>query len=80
MTKSDLKNCVVKALQENKGKAKLVQVCRFIWANYKNELENSGDLFYTWQYDVRWAALVLRKEGIMKSAQDQKNGFWELEQ
>ena len=78
MTKADLKDCVVKALKENKGKAKLVQVCKFIWANYREELQNSGNLFYTWQYDVRWAALVLRKEGVMKSAEEQKNNFWEL--
>ena len=78
MKKSDLKDCVVNALKANNGKAKLVQVCKFIWSNYKTELENSGDLFYTWQYDVRWAALNLRKEGIMKSADEQKNNFWEL--
>lgn len=67
MKKKDLKIWVQKALEANNGKAKLVTVCKFIWANYKSELENSGDLFYTWQYDVRWAALQLRKEGIMET-------------
>lgn len=78
MKKKDLKDWIQKALKANHGKAKLVTVSKFIWANCKSELENSGDLFYTWQYDVRWAALQLRKEGIMKPAHEQKNGFWEL--
>lgn len=78
MKKKDLKVWVKKALEENNKKARLVTVCKFIWANYKNDLENSGDLFYTWQYDVRWAALQLRKEGIMKPAHEQKNNYWEL--
>lgn len=78
MKKKDLKNCVIRALRESNGKARVVQVCKYIWDNYKNELENSGDLFYTWQYDVRWAALTLRKDGIMKPAEEQRNNYWEL--
>jgi len=78
MKKNDLKNCIKIALQNHDGKAKLVQVCKFIWTNYESDLKNSGDLFYTWQYDVRWAATQLRKEGILKPAENQLNGFWEL--
>ncbi|KQM37787.1 hypothetical protein [Chryseobacterium sp. Leaf201] len=78
MIKNDLKKCVVKALENNNRKAKIVDICRFIWINYENELCKSGDLFYTWQYDVRWAGTKLRKDGIMKSAEEQVNGYWEL--
>ena len=36
----------------------------------------SGDIFYTWQYDIRWVGTELRKLGIMKK--DSKRGIWEL--
>ncbi len=42
------------------------------------ELRSSGDLFYTWQYDIRWAATTLRKEGIMKDASLSEVSMWEL--
>ena len=38
----------------------------------------SDDLFYTWQYDFRWAATELRKEGIIRSADLSPKGIWEL--
>ncbi|MHC5355060.1 hypothetical protein ACYSNX_13065 [Myroides sp. LJL115] len=78
MTKNKLKKCIVEALKAKGNKAKLIDICRYIWANYEKELENSGDLFYTWQYDIRWAATQLRKEGVLKPVHEQKNGFWEL--
>ena len=45
---------------------------------YRNALEATGDVFYTWQYDLRWAAMTLRKQGIMKPADDSPRGVWEL--
>lgn len=51
-----LKDFLVESLTYHKGKASIVQVCKYIWQNHREELENSGDLFYTWQYDVRWTA------------------------
>jgi len=78
MTKKDLKTFIVNALKAKNNKAKLIDICKFIWANYETELRNSGDLFFTWQYDVRWAATQLRKEGILKPVEEQQNGFWEI--
>lgn len=37
------------------GKGSIVDICRHIWENHEAELKASGDLFYTWQYDMRWA-------------------------
>ncbi|MCO7125139.1 hypothetical protein NIE88_05035 [Sporolactobacillus shoreicorticis] len=75
LTRADLPNLVEKALIESEGKATIVQVSKYIWKNYREELEKSGDLFFTWQYDLRWAAYSLRKKKIMKPS---KKGFWEL--
>jgi len=37
-----------------------------------------GDLFYTWQYDMRWAATKLRRDGKLKAATRSPKGTWEL--
>ena len=51
-TKYDLRDWLVDALKAHDGSATIVEVCRHIWKNHKDELLASGDLFYTWQYDV----------------------------
>ncbi|WP_217636911.1 hypothetical protein [Dendrosporobacter quercicolus] len=56
----------------------LIDVCKYVWEHYEKELKASGNLFYTWQYDIRWAATRLRKAGVMKSADEEESGIWEL--
>ena len=77
--KENLREWLIEALEENNGRASIVDVCRYIWNHYENELRISGDLFFTWQYDVRWPATQLRKEGIMRAAHLSPKGIWELE-
>lgn len=61
--KEDLKLWVIQALKEMQGGAgSVVDICRYIWENHEADLRSSGDLFYTWQYDVRWAGQKLRDE------------------
>jgi hypothetical protein len=64
-TKADLQDWVVQAIRAHGGETSLVNVARHIWENHEAELKASGDLFYTWQYDMRWAATVLRKQGTL---------------
>lgn len=78
--RNNLKEWVVEALKANGGSGTIVKVCKFIWTKYENNLKMSGNLFYTWQYDVRWAAKILRDEGRMKPAKTSPKGLWELEQ
>ncbi|MFP2420543.1 hypothetical protein ACLEUK_03285 [Pseudescherichia vulneris] len=78
MQKQDLEKCVVAALETYNGKANIIQVATFIWQNYENELHTSGDLFFTWQYDIRWAANRLRQKGIVRAADISPKGIWEL--
>lgn len=51
-----------------------------IWSDYwiANGLKKPGDMFYTWQYDMRWACTKLRKRGIVQSAELSKRGKWNL--
>ena len=53
-------------------------VSKYIWEHYEDELRQSGDLFYTWQYDVRWAAQKLRNRGLLKAVNGRRDLPWEL--
>jgi len=77
-TKHDLQDWVQDALSANGGRATLVEVAKHIWKNREHELRGAGDLFFTWQYDMRWAANVLRRQGVMKAAEVSPQGIWEL--
>lgn len=77
-SRSDLVVWVENALREHGGEASIVEVAKAIWTAHEDELSKSGDLFYTWQYDMRWAALKLRKEGKLAAADETAKGLWAL--
>jgi len=74
----DFENWIIDALKSHGGRASLIAVAKHIWDNHERELRSSGDLFYTWQYRIRWEATKLRKRGIMKSADEVEQKAWEL--
>jgi len=76
--RTDLVGWLAGALRAHGGRASIVAVCRHVWAHHEAELRRSDDLFYTWQYDIRWAADRLRKEGRMKPKSASSRGLWEL--
>ncbi|MGK8642200.1 hypothetical protein ACRS7F_22250 [Brucella anthropi] len=76
-TKGDLVGWVEEALRSAGGTASILYVAQYIWNNHKKQLE-ANDLFYTWQYDMRWAATELRKRGVMVRAEDDRRGKWTL--
>jgi hypothetical protein len=76
--KQDLCNWLVDALRSNAGRASIVDVCRFVWKKHEADLKQSGDLFYTWQYDIRWAATELRKQRVLRPFESSPKGIWEL--
>lgn len=78
MTKDMLPDLLYDVLQEMGGCGAIVLVCKKFWAKHENELKKSGDLFYTWQYDIRWAATTLRKTGRMIDAKVSPSGVWEI--
>ena len=77
-TKEDLSGWLIEALRANNGSASIVEVCKYVWNNYENELRRSDDLFFTWQYDIRWAATRLQNKGIFRTAEASPSGIWEL--
>lgn len=80
LSRHDLPQILEEALKYLGGQGTIVEVCRYIWENYEKELRESNDLFYTWQYDIRWAATALRKANKMHSAEMSPTGTWQLTQ
>ena len=77
-TKGDLVDWVLEALKSASGSGTLLYVAKHIWENHEEELRASGTLFYTWQYDMRWAATELRRRSVMVSAEEDRRGKWTL--
>lgn len=78
MTRHDLPEKLYKTLKLMGRKGTIIEICKVFWDEYEEKLRESGDLFYTWQYDIRWAATELRKSGKMKAAEFSKKGVWEI--
>lgn len=79
MTRYDLPTILYDTLAKLGGKGTIVDVCKMVWDQHQAELMNSNELFYTWQYDIRWAATELRKHRQMKAADISPKGIWEIE-
>jgi hypothetical protein len=76
--RDDLKQFFLDALLASGGRASIVDVAKHIWRGSEADLKASGDLYYTWQYDMRWAATRLREEGKLAMADRSPRGVWEL--
>jgi hypothetical protein len=74
-SRDDLKSWVFEALQ-TLGPAPVPVIAKHIWDNHEAELRASGDLFYTWQYAMRWEGQKLQHEG--KLTKKGKSGVWAL--
>jgi hypothetical protein len=77
-TKHTLRDWILEALRAHGGAARPIDVCKYIWSHYEDELQDSGDLFYTWQYDVRWAAQTLRDDGVLAKVDGAHRQPWSI--
>ena len=68
---------IEEALKDLGGSATVIEVAKKIWELHEGDLKET-DLFYTWQYDYRWAATKLRKDGVLKPSNGNLSGVWEL--
>lgn len=87
MNRNDLQNILYELIDELGGRAYMMDIFRLFWKKHGKELKESDDIFYTWNYDIRWAATQLRKQGRMKPASSKENtrgdssspkGIWEI--
>lgn len=59
---------VLEALEVLGGSGSTVDVARSVWQSHEEEIRRSEDLLYRWQYEIRWAADILRREGKLVSS------------
>ncbi|MBA5238197.1 hypothetical protein H2Y54_16845 [Pectobacterium aroidearum] len=78
VTRERMKQWIIACLQERNGCGWPREVSKYVWDNYESELKASGDILYTWQYDIRWAAQQLRYEGVLKPVNGRRDLPWEL--
>lgn len=78
-SREDLEEWVCEALEHHGGEAALLEVSKYVWAKHENDLRASDNLFYTWQYDLRWAATKLRQKGRLAAADNYPHGIWALQ-
>jgi len=74
--RNKLKNWVLEALIALGGTAQIVPICRHIWLHHEDDLRNSGDFFYIWQYEMRWAGQNLPQEGKLRKHRSGRQ--WQL--
>lgn len=78
VTRDRMKQWIIECLQGRGGRAWPREVSKYVWDNYEKELKDAGDILYTWQYDIRWAAQQLRNEGVLKPVFNRRDLPWEL--
>lgn len=76
--KHDLKKWIVQALEAAGRELSVTEVAKAVWQEHEDELRASDDLFYSWQYDLRWAAQELRGEGVLAAKHGRRTGGWRL--
>jgi hypothetical protein len=75
-SRNDLTDWVVDAVRKLGGSASVLDVAKQIWADHESDLRSSGSLFFTWQYDMRWAADRLRRKGKFLPIAACEKGKW----
>ena len=78
LVRNDLKPWIIEALKASGGRASVVEVCKYVWHHHESDLQHGGDLFYSWQYDIRWAATKLRHEGTLAPTEPKSPTPWRL--
>jgi len=69
---------VLEALRLLGGRAAILDICKKVWELHEKDIRASGNLMYEWQYEIRWAGDILRREGMLRPASVSPRGIWEL--
>ncbi len=87
MTRKDLPDVLYNIIKDLGGSGSMIQIFKKFWIENNHKFTENDDIFYTWNYDIRWAATSLRKQGRMKPASTKENthgldisakGVWEI--
>ncbi len=70
---------VLEGLRLLGGRAHILPICKKVWELHENDIRQSGNLLYEWQYEIRWAGNILHREGRLRPADASPRGIWELD-
>ena len=76
--RENLKEWVAEALGKLGGQAYINDVARQIWLDHESELRSWDEHFYSWQYDMRWAAQHLRNKNVLSFHKVGSKSRWVL--
>lgn len=71
-----LKTWALEALDYFGGQATFAQIAKFIHDHHEQDLKDSGELYYIWQYELNWAGTKLRREGYLLPKPKGEYGPW----
>src|SRR5437660_11929618 len=69
---------VIEALQKLGGKRKILAIAKLVLEEHEADIRADRELLHEWQYELRWAGDILRKNGTLKPASATSRGIWEL--
>jgi hypothetical protein len=69
---------VIEALKDLGGSASFLDISKHVWEHREQDIRDVENLLYEWQYELRWAAHFLRREGVLRAAKESPRGVWEL--
>jgi len=69
---------IIRALSDCGGHATITAVAKHIWEHHEKELRSNEDIFFNWQYEMRWAAGALRKRHKIAPVKNYERGSWGL--
>jgi len=80
VTRALLKEWILEALKDLGGSAHYVIVAKKIWELHKSQFSETDDMFFKWQYEMRWASQALRNEGLLQkhNTSGLPKGVWKL--
>lgn len=78
VTRESMKLWIIEGLTSMGGVGWPRDIAKYVWDNYEDDLRKSGDILYTWQYDLRWAAQYLRDNNKLKPVNKRTDRPWEL--
>lgn len=74
--RENLQTWVREALIAIGGRGTVVEVAKHLWENHQADFLAAGEGFYTWQYDMRWAAQRLREQGKLGLTKEGSKSVW----
>jgi hypothetical protein len=78
LNSKDIERLLVEAIKKLGPKATFVNINKYVWDNYENDLRNSGDLFYVWHHTMASARTKLNSSGRGGFVKQNGTTVWEI--